>query len=653
MLYDHLAAFGGRATGKIIHPEGQMSVKEADNIEPGLFNVSRLPMGIPRPTFQANPMYQNSKHSFPSQVSQLQGFQQLNKITPNHSSTDIKAFTFQLSNMSNDSQQEKIGNAQTNMSNSRPQFNCLQSIQDKMTVSRAGISIQMTPERMTEAEEKSCNTWKNIRKSYVQKKMPAQKVPHCVPDQAPERKRTSTLNPAHAIRKSRMINGVHMRSFRDRVIHLLALKDYKKSELLVQLQKDGIKINDTSFLAKILLQVANLNATTLSYTLKDSIFKEVQRDWPGYNKEDKQSLDLVLSRKLHPFHNATKATHCKETSVVSKTDDAPSSKDHFLHVSGIDTLIKNKGGLCSPKSAVQLASNGHVSSEKSVILPCSAATTKYIPLPLPTSHLPISNSPLLMKSNGNVRCAQERSESQIRSAQERSESQIRSAQESSESQHPCDSIQHDGSTVEREMNKCTSSETSSCSVQKKHSKPIEMQHFMPEKFKCAFAKRKTSIPNYITSTEKLKIDFNKQDEIMKSNSNKEIKKAFADSGRFSTTAGTPEYLSNYTNIVSSDQRQCYEKEFRADYSEYQAMYDKIQISCTPIIDLDSSRKGFSPGSKEYQDITKKISIEYQKMRQLNPKFCEEKNRCVFLYNKLVHIKKLINDFDQQEVQPTE
>ncbi|XP_028644247.1 RNA polymerase II elongation factor ELL2-like [Grammomys surdaster] len=593
--YDRSAAFGSRATGKIIHPEGQMSVKEADNLDPGLVNVSRLPMGISRPIFQASPMYQNNKHPSPSQISQFQGFQQLNKITSNHSSTDIKTFNFQLSNMSNDSQQEKIGNPQPNMSNSRPQFNCIQSIQDKMSVSRAGISVQMTPERMTEAEEKSCNTWKNIRKSYVQKKMPAQKVLHFAPDQAPERKKTSPLNPAHAIRKSRMINGVHMRSFRDRV--------------------------------------ANLNATTLSYTLKDSIFKEVQRDWPGYNKEDKQSLDFVLSRKLHPFNNVTKATHCKETSVVCKTDDTSSSKDHFLHLSGIDTLIKNKGGLCSPKSAVQLASNGHVSGEKSVILPCSAATTKYIPLPLPTSHLPISNSPLLMKSNRNVRSALERSESQ----------------------HACDSIHHDGSTVEKEMNKCTSSETSSCaSVQKKHSKPIEMQHFMPEKFKCTFAKRKTTIPNYITSTkEKPKIDFNKQDETMKSNSNKEIKKAFADSGRFGTTSGTPDYLSNYTIIVSSDQRQCYEKEFREDYSEYQAMYDKIQISCTPIIDLDSERKGLSPGSKEYQDITKKISIEYQKMRQLNPKFCEEKNRCVFLYNKLVHIKKLIKDFDQQEVKSTQ
>ncbi|ERE63190.1 RNA polymerase II elongation factor ELL2-like protein [Cricetulus griseus] len=610
---------------------GQIPVKEGDSIDPGLSNVNRLPMGFPRPIFQASPTYQKNKHSLPSQGSQFQGFQQLSKMSPNNSSTDMKIFNFQLSNVGNDTHQDKTNNPQPNTSNStHPQFNCPQSIQDKMTSNRAVSSSQLTPPRMTEAEEKSCNTWKNIRKSYVQRKVPVRKVPHFVPDKAHERRGTTgPHNPAYATRKSRPISGVHTRSYRDRVIHLLALKDYKKSELLVQLQEDGIKINDSNFLGKILLQVANLNATTLSYTLKDSIFKEVQRDWPGYNEEDKQSLDTVLSRKLHPFHNVTKATHCKESSVVSKTDDASSSKDHFHYLSGIDTLMKNKGGLFPPKSSLPLTSNGQESgnSEKSIILPLSATTTKYIPSPLPTSHMPISNSPLLMKSNHNVCNAPERSGTQ----------------------NPCDSNSHDSGMFERENNKCTSLEAPSCvSVQKKYSIPREIQHFMPEKFKCTFAKRKTTIPNNIISMmEKQKLEFKKQDEIMKSNSNKEVKKVFPDSGKTCFTSETPDYLTNYSIIVSPDQRQCYEKQFRADYSEYQATYDKIQISCTPIINLDSERKAFSPGSKEYQDITKKISVAYQKMRQLNPKFCEEKDRCVFLYNKLVHIKKLINDFDQQ------
>lgn len=626
-----MTSFGGKTTGKMV---GQMPEKETDSIDPGLSNVNRLPMGFPRTVFQESPPYQNNKHSLPSQGFQFQGFQHLSKITPNNSSTDMKTVNFQLSNTSNDTQQDKIGSSQPNMSNSTHlQYNCPQSIQDKMTVNRCSSSSQLTSPRMTEAEEKSCNTWKNIRKSYVQKKVPVQKVPHFVPDQASEKKRTTPLNTAYTIRKSRPVSGVHTRSYRDRVIHLLALKDYKKYELLVQLQKDGIKINDPNFLGKILLQVANLNATTLSYTLKDSIFNEIQRDWPGYNEEDKLLLDLVLSRKLRPFHNATKATHCKESSVVSKTDDSSSSKDHFLSLSGIDTLMKNKGGFSAPKSGGQLTSNGQASgnSEKPVILSCSAATTKCIPRPLPGSHLPISNSPVLIRSNRNVCSSPENG-----------------------TQNPCD-ISHDSGMLEREMNKHTSFEAPSCvSVQKMYSKTIEIPHFMPEKFKCAFAKRKTTIPNYITSTmEKPKIDFKKQDEIMKSDSNKEVKKVFPDYGKTSFTSETPDYLANYSIILSSDQRQCYEKEFRADYSEYQATYNKIQILCTPIIGLDSERKEFSPGSKEYQYITKKILVAYQKMRQLNPKFCEEKDRCVFLYNKLVHIKKLINDFDQQEVKSTQ
>ncbi|XP_050997888.1 RNA polymerase II elongation factor ELL2-like [Acomys russatus] len=617
----------------MVHPEGQMPKKEPDNIDPGLVSANRLPMGLSRPIFQASPLYQKKKHSLPSQDTPFQGFKQLSKISTNNSSTDMKTFNFQFLNISNNIQQEKIGNFQPNMSNlTRPQFNCIKSIRDKM--SRAGSISQMIPERMTEVERKSCDTWKNIRKSYVQKEVPVQKVPHLVPGQAPEKKRTTILNSAEAMRKSAMISDVHMQAYRDRVIHLLALKDYKKSELLVQLQKDGVKINDTNFLGKILLQVANLNATTLSYTLKDSILKEIQRDWPGFNEEEKRSLDLVLSRKLRPCHNATKATQCKEIPVVCKTDNASCSKDHFLHLAGTDTLIKKKG-LCPPKSDVQLTSGNNASgnTEKSLILPCSATSTKYISSPLSTSYLPISNSPLLMKSHHNVCGGPERSGTE----------------------HPRDHIYHDGGMFERDMSKYASLETPSCAlVQKKNSDPIEMQHFMPEKFKCTLEKRKATIPNFTTSMmEKQKIDFKKQDEIMKSNSNEEDKTVFADSGKTCSTSGTPDYLANYPDIVSSDQRQSYVREFRAYYSEYKAMYEKIRISCTPIVDLDSERKNFSPGSKEYEDITKKISVEYQKMRQLNPQFYEEKKRCVFLYNKLVHIKKLINDFDQQEVKSTQ
>lgn len=48
-------------------------------------------------------------------------------------------------------------------------------------------------------------------------------------------------------------------------------------------------------------QVANLNPKDLSYTLKDYVFKELQRDWPGYNEIDRRSLESVLSRYVLIF----------------------------------------------------------------------------------------------------------------------------------------------------------------------------------------------------------------------------------------------------------------------------------------------------------------------------------------------------------------
>ncbi|NXL38843.1 ELL2 factor, partial [Glaucidium brasilianum] len=122
------------------------------------------------------------------------------------------------------------------------------------------------------------------------------KAPQKNPDPVPVRKRSTPMNPANIIRKTRAQNAVCQRPYRDRVIHLLALKNYKKPELLARLQKDGVNQKDKNCLGIILHQVASLNTKDNSYSLKDYLFKDIQKDWPGYNEIDKQSLELILSR---------------------------------------------------------------------------------------------------------------------------------------------------------------------------------------------------------------------------------------------------------------------------------------------------------------------------------------------------------------------
>lgn len=73
-------------------------------------------------------------------------------------------------------------------------------------------------------------------------------------DTVPSRIRPTPVNLANAMRKGN--SAVSQRPCRDRVIHLLALKPYKKPELILRLQKDGLSLSDKDSLDSLLQQVA-------------------------------------------------------------------------------------------------------------------------------------------------------------------------------------------------------------------------------------------------------------------------------------------------------------------------------------------------------------------------------------------------------------
>lgn len=89
----------------------------------------------------------------------------------------------------------------------------------------------------------------------IGKRVQIRKAPQSIPDAVPERKRSTPINPANTIRKTHTSHSVSQRPYRDRVVHLLALKTYKKPELLARLLKDGVSQKDKNSLAAILQQV--------------------------------------------------------------------------------------------------------------------------------------------------------------------------------------------------------------------------------------------------------------------------------------------------------------------------------------------------------------------------------------------------------------
>ncbi|XP_058391107.1 RNA polymerase II elongation factor ELL2-like [Diceros bicornis minor] len=626
-----MAATGGRAVGEVVHQEGEVAEEEANGIELRQDNVTVLPMQLTRPAIQAIDSYPNHENTVPPQTSlQFQGFRGLIKIPPNNSSTDVYNFNFQLSNVSKGNHQDHT--QQTVSSYSPSQLNCLHLMQDKMIVYRTTNSYQITQVR-TQAEEESCNRWKKIRKLYGEKRMPIQKAPQAIPDPVPERKRTSPLNPAYTIRKSRVPDSVHLRPFRDRVIHLLALKDYKKPELLFRLHKDGIQKNDEDSFENILHQVANLNTQDFSYTLKDYVFKELQRDWPGYSELEKQSLELVLSRSVDPFQNATGINH-PESSIGSSTGKTSSPSQKCLSNSAvIDPLRKKKVRISHLTATVQSKSKGHLNniSEKSAVGLPSASANPILP-PLPTTHLSVSNPPHPVHSNCNSS----------------------STAEGPGTQDPeVDSFSQNSRIFESQQGKHTSLKTlASITIPMRYPKLMKKRHLMSdEKFKYKFIKHRAKNQVFsIEVMEKWKTDPERKGKGAKLNSSKEVKKVCTASGKTCSASGLPDYLTNYVTIVSSEQRWQYEQEFRAEYDEYRDLYAKMRNLSSIFNNLNSKRKHLTPGSKEYQDIDKRISLEYQKMKQANPNYCAEKYRYQYLYNKLFHIKRLIKDYDQQQLE---
>lgn len=114
---------------------------------------------------------------------------------------------------------------------------------------------------------------------------------------------------------------VKERPLRERVLHLLVLRPYSRSQLLLRLQEDGPMHGGGDELDSVLEEVRRsssgtrrlrptesfLRASSLltqvgelsrggTFVLKSSLFKDVQKDWPGYTARELQLLKRSLIR---------------------------------------------------------------------------------------------------------------------------------------------------------------------------------------------------------------------------------------------------------------------------------------------------------------------------------------------------------------------
>ncbi|XP_053149483.1 RNA polymerase II elongation factor ELL2 isoform X2 [Hemicordylus capensis] len=617
-------------------------------------HITVLHVKLTETAFRALESYQGSKNLIPSRPSiQFQGLQGLVKIPKIDLPNEVHTFNFYLSNVGKDNPQGSFDCVQQTVSSTgSSQLSCLGFIQDKITVCATNDSYQMTRERMTQAEEESRNRSTKVIKPggpYVGKRVQIRKAPQSIPDAVPERKRSTPINPANTIRKTHTNNSISQRPYKDRVVHLLALKTYKKPELLARLLKDGVSQKDRNSLAAILQQVANLNPKDNSYTLKEYVYKEVQKDWPGYNEIDRQSLEMILSRKLNSSQNATSTSHMESPlSTIKDAASASPSQKRLLDSDFIDPLMNKKPRISHLTNRVQPTLNGHLtnSGDKNAETsqpppPPAVAATPAAP-PLPPTCLPVSNPPRTVNSNSNSPSTPEGRGTQ---------------------DLPVDTLSQNGSIFGDQHQKYTSrtpleipaptEDLSMCpkTTNEKHS----MLHKKSKK-KSKKHKEKDQIKerNVGNVAQKERDCESKEIAKLKNSSlnlSEGVKETCAASTDPLSTSELPDYFVKYIAIVSYEQRQNYKDDFNAEYDEYRNLHARMESVTRRFMKLDAQRKLLSPGSKEYQILHEEVLQEYQKIKQSSPNYHEEKCRCEYLHNKLAHIKRLIGEFDQRQAEP--
>ncbi|XP_024911649.1 RNA polymerase II elongation factor ELL2 [Cynoglossus semilaevis] len=480
--------------------------------------------------------YQNLKGSLPTQPSICfkgnQGYVKIPAPTP-QSQSGLRIFSFYLSSDSKDQPQASFDCIhQYVSSDGREQLDGQGVIQDKITVCATEDSYQVTRERVSQVEKDS---WS---RSAIEIK-------------------PGITHPSKT-----------------------AAKQINFSFFLPPSQQK------TEWCDFCVPQVARVNPKDNSYLLRDDFYKHVQRDWPGYSREERRCMGRLLARKLQPQINS-QAKSLQPNTAAAKFSEETSPH----HSAGKHPAVKRPVPFDSPES-LAVKRQKLVDHTKSEVHRTPNHVTQN-PSPGPqTQGLPVMD--LLF------------------TPPHRPVSEGREPELKVSSHHP-----PEGNAES----------------------PHQQQHVATNHHK----KKK---PKKHKDKERTKED--RDSEWLKKSPDlrqKSDKLNHADVTESLVSEEKPDYVLVYGPIMSLEQRRQYQVDFCAEYDEYKDLHSRIATITHMFVQLKSKIKTLSPGSPDYKIMEDQILEKYNKFRLKFPGYREEKKRCEYLHGKLSYIKQLIVDYD--------
>ncbi|XP_053742641.1 RNA polymerase II elongation factor ELL [Synchiropus splendidus] len=536
-----------------------------------------------------------------------QGYIKIPAPTP-ESPDAFRVFSFYLSSDSKDKPQSSFDCIHQYVSGEgRDHLEGQGSIQDKITVCATDDSYQATRERMSQVEK---DIWS---RSAIEIKPGPSKCVKVQRKQGLVSGSDSSNKHSPSNKRSLVPSSVAHRPLRDRVIHQLALKPYRKPELLLWLERERASPKDKADLTSVLEEVGKLNAKDHSYSLKDEMYRCVQRDWPGYVEEEKQLLFRILTRKLQTPHNGPLKSPQPQQSFPKNPADSPSQFSPVKSLSSKRPLLPDPSNCQTPKKQ-RLDPSGPLHSPSHTDSAVNRVRGSLTP-----GHTSVPVKPESDKTNNHLQGCTNGLYSPHK---------LNGSTTVPKLERPEPPAVPSPKTPQTKRSICTEQQFSNGQHKKKKSK----KHKDKE--------RERLKPEWIETSPDLKQN---QDNIK---DQREEKMPHSQS----TPEDLPDYLLKYSTITGLEQRQKYKDDFSSEYDEYRALHNRIGLITEMFVQLGSKINTLSPGTQEYKLMEDQILQKYRKYKKRFPGYREEKKRCEYLHQKLSHIKALITDYDQaQEV----
>lgn len=515
---------------------------------------------------------------------------------------DVRTFTFGVTNIAPDNPHASFDCIQQLSTSGAERLSCLGVIQDKMIVKATDDSYDKALQSMAQAEEETRSRGPIVIKHRGRHQGKRVTVRAPAPALARLAKPRGSAQSGPAKRRSggalkRRSSDVLERPLRDRVTHLLALRPYKKPELILRLQRDGLTAADKTLLDSLLTEVGQLSARDSSYLLKDGVYKELRRDWPGYSSGDQQLLKRILVRRLFPPpQNLLTVPEAQ----VSPLRDTPNSSPARRHKHAVQDPTPEPTGGKKPRIS---HFSRKAAGDEPKLPPSGAGQEGAEPQ---TYSL---DSGQLLHSLAAAGLPEEEGGERLSTSPGLPE-------------EPADQRSHDPARTPPPL---STPDLNRNAVKRKKGKHKD--------------KKKGRGRSRKERRKERSVDPGQEIQQVRSESALEC----------GAQEETADYLVKYSAIAEQAQRQRYKQEFNREYSEYRNLHAHIDGVTRQFMALDSQLKQLHPDRHKYKTVRNQILQHYCHIKKSNPSYNQDKTRCEYLHRKLAHIKKLISDYDQQQL----